>query len=190
MIFWYDIETTGLDVVLDEVLELGFILTDDNLNVLVERELVVHYGAEVELMRAYAKPEVKAMHDANGLWLECADVTNAQHLSVWEVADIATETILLHCERATPAGSGVSHFDRRFVDAHMPQLSDVLSRQALDVGVVRRMAEQSGSAPWAPPAHAEGLRPHRALDDARWALDQWRHYLSLMRHTPQLEEPW
>ena len=66
------------------------------------------------------------------------------------------------------AGSGVSHFDRRFIRRYWPSLDRKLAYAMFDVGVVRRFLREWGLG-LLPPEYAETRAPtigHRALSDA------------------------
>ena len=68
-------------------------------------------------------------------------------------------------------GSGVLHFDRRFIDYFMPTFSKRVTHWAYDVGVLRRTFIKAG----VKYADMSG-KTHRALDDARVHAEEWRYY--------------
>lgn len=99
MLVWIDLETTGLDPVKNDILEVAAIVTDDNFNEVARytnvagfgwaryivnvlagmRELGVQEGTaeyNTELARLSAKTELSTyvleMHWKNGLWKDCA----------------------------------------------------------------------------------------------------------------------
>ena len=59
MIAWVDVETTGLDPREDNLLEVGMIITDDNLNERARKAVVLRPPANVERL---LKPVVLEMH--------------------------------------------------------------------------------------------------------------------------------
>lgn len=77
------------------------------------------------------------------------------------------------------AGSGVSHFDRRFIETQMPELNSWFVYPHLDSGVVRRFFEVAGREDLIPSDGSD--KPHRALDDCRIHLEEARAYLEVLR---------
>lgn len=185
MICWYDLETTGTDEHRDSILEIGYVLTDDSAETVVrEQQLVVYHGSATEVLREFANPVVQEMHDVNGLWLECADESLEPLRSLSQVETYVLEDLERHLgflgeDKIVGAGSGVAHFDRRFLQAQMYQLHKRLAHWSLDVGVVRRFMDMTG-VPRMERSNPEG-REHRALDDALGALEQWRYYQRVVR---------
>jgi oligoribonuclease len=175
-LLWLDLETTGSDVEHDCIIEMGCILTTTDLIPLGEFSKVltpepVGYG------RMMLNPTVRAMHEANGL---LAEIMAAEHvvkphhgseaLLGWMTSLGAREG------RTVLAGSGVGHFDRKFIDRYMPQVSRFLRYGCIDVGVIRRAHEM-----WAGTvvSTANDGKTHRALDDIRCHLAEAQAYRSL-----------
>jgi len=139
-ILWLDLETTGSG---DNaaVIEMGAVLTDLDYNVLgtfqrVYSTLVTKYDKE------QIAPVVWKMHKGNGLWDEVAIADLAFHnpdaeeeFLKWLGPD--KSHILL-------AGSGVAHFDRRYIKRDWPKVDKRLTYYALDIGVVRRFLKLAG----------------------------------------------
>jgi oligoribonuclease (3'-5' exoribonuclease) len=84
------------------------------------------------------------------------------------------------------AGSGVEHFDRRFLKAHMPKLAAMLTWTPLDVGDVRRLASMAGYKPSGAAPQAD--KNHRAEDDIRMHLEEARAYYDVFRKLAQQTE--
>ena len=76
------------------------------------------------------------------------------------------------------AGSGVGHFDRRFIRAQMPRTDKRFTYWAYDLGVIRRLFDR---------VHPDLVRPlpaggkaHRGLADALDHRAEWLHYEALL----------
>jgi oligoribonuclease (3'-5' exoribonuclease) len=67
-------------------------------------------------------------------------------------------------------GSGVLHFDRKFIDKYLPRLGKRITYWAYDVGPIRRTASRVGY-PWL----SQDAKTHRALDDARFHAEEFRY---------------
>lgn len=177
LLLWLDLETTGTDETRDSIIEIGCILTTEALDELGEYESLV-LPTDEALGRLLRNPVVKDMHQSNGLldqmlMLESGRKPHAvaSELLGWLDGFTSDQVVL--------AGSGVGHFDRRFVKRWMPQLDRRLRHWCIDVGVIRRAHEVwTGTSS---PSPANAAKTHRALDDARCHLDEARAFRALWR---------
>lgn len=183
-LLWIDLETTGSNVKDHAILEVAFILTDaigDNEMVRAEqvigRQFMNNWTAEDWI--AWYKPDdvVLKMHKDNGLW---DDVTRSQ-ISI-QHADLALSNDLakrgVKDKKVMIAGSGVGHFDRKFIDAYMPLTSSMLAYAAFDTGCIRRALVMSG---FQFEADQHKTKSHRAMDDIELHLYEWRRYREILR---------
>lgn len=168
MLLWLDLETTGSDETKDCIIEIGCVLTTADLEPVAEFTSVVQPNAE-GLGRMMLNPIVRDMHKANGL-LDAVLCINGEE----EVPPVhhVTGALLRWLDdngakqgKLVLAGSGVGHFDRRFIARFMPQLDRFMRYWCIDIGVIRRAHEM-----WVgegPLCHFNDGKTHRALDDAR-----------------------
>ncbi len=172
-LLWLDLETTGTDETKDSIIEVGVIATTaDTLDEIGEWTAIVRPTDEA-FGRLLRTPVVRDMHTANGLLQLLDDDVERHHtigavdhqVTAW-LADIAPGQWVL-------AGSGVGHFDRRFIKAQMPKLDRLLKHWCIDVGVVRRAYAMWTDTVEVRPEHVPG-KTHRALDDARFHLEEAR----------------
>jgi oligoribonuclease len=183
-LLWLDLETTGVDESADPILEIGAILTsiEPPFAELAEAQVVTGAGLDPD-WRDRMNATVLEMHTGNGLLAAVAESRST-------VADAAQRIIAQLLEphtrphRVLLAGSGVGHFDRRFVAAQMPALDAWLQYPCLDVGVIRRGFGIVGRPDLVPASGQGAAKPHRALEDARLHLTEWRHYALLFEDIP------
>jgi oligoribonuclease len=114
-------------------------------------------------------PFVREMHMSNGLLDDIEKYGEP-------ITDVEEYLTLALSHEGEPgdfilAGSGVSHFDRRFIEAQMPQLAKWLRYYNIDVGVLRRTLELCGRDDLLLPKQD---KTHRALDDALLHLEELR----------------
>jgi oligoribonuclease len=171
---WLDLETTGSDENKDCILELGFVITDEALTMKDYHGYVIRQDAEA--WRSVVDPVVREMHDANGLWDDVAGPSALHELDAGSEAMAVFQALggkhdFLLC------GSGVSHFDRRFLKEHMPRFERWFRYYSIDVGVLRRSLELIGRTDALLPKQDKA---HRALDDARYHLEEMRHIKSVL----------
>jgi oligoribonuclease len=190
LLLWRDLETTGSsETDGDEIIEIGCILTTENLTVLGENSWLVLPGP-LALGRLMQNDVVRTMHQANGLLDGILNTPHIDrpHLVTREVlywleslgVDIGRRGLIL-------AGSGVGHFDKRFIDKYMPQLSQILRYSVIDIGVIRRAHRM-----WVgTEVSAENdSKTHRALDDIRCHLAEAKAYRQLWRGPEGPRETW
>lgn len=183
LLLWLDLETTGTDETKDSIIEVGVVATTADLVQLGEWTEVVH-PTDQGLGRLLRTPPVRAMHEANGL-LDLLLQEGDRHHTIGAVdfllAGWLAEMAHVHgVSRWVLAGSGVGHFDRRFIKAQMPKLDRVLAHWCIDVGVVRRAYAMWTDTVEIQPQQVPS-KTHRALDDARFHLEEARMWRRMWR---------
>jgi oligoribonuclease len=176
---WLDLETTGTDEHEDPIIEVAVVLTRPDLSEQTEpfHRIVSPPDLSAAVCRIAASGPVQAMHDANGLLdalkAGVGDPIGAvdQDLRAWLKEHSKPKRSVMI------AGSGVGHFDRRFVAAQMPQTDAHLWYPAFDVGVFRRMLQCWGAADL---AGQPGAKTHRALDDVLDHIAEAQRYKAMV----------
>lgn len=175
-LLWVDLETTGLDETADEIIEIGAILTDYDLNVAAELDTLVAPTRQ-GWQQLSANHTVARMHSTSGL-LAAVDTAAADGTAPTTAEAEAAMIDWLADHNAQPghvalAGSGVAHLDMRFLRRHMPALVDWLHYWLLDIGVIRRAHHM-----WVGEhlTDINGDKTHRALDDIRCHLTEARTF--------------
>lgn len=176
-IAWIDIETSGSNEQLDLLLEVACIVTDQSLKELGRQRVVIKHDSDhINTVRSRAVQVVRDMHDATGLW---DDVSDPKVALMQPYADEQMAAFLdlwvVRPTKAALAGSGVGHFDGRWLRAHMPATAHRLTYWAYDVGVLRRWFARLGIGT----PDFNGAKTHRGMDDiechlaeARWFDEQ------------------
>jgi oligoribonuclease len=125
--FFVDLETTGLDSRECSILEVAVVITDNKLNVLEEYStpILPYYEKQTEMSEW-----CKITHTQSGLLQECAN----KGISIDGAQKELQKLKRKHWPVNKPpiAGSSV-HFDKRFIDDHMPAFSKELSHRIIDV---------------------------------------------------------
>ena len=161
---WLDLETTGVDDKLCQIIELAIILTDDSLNVLDTYESIVNPGS------VYYEPGALKMHKSSGLYDRVR--TGAKISTVEDEALSLIKRYEPRKRRAYLAGNSI-HFDRRYLSKYMPSIVDHLASRHLDVSAIGMWARSLFGKDI---ATYKAPRPHRALDDLRRSIEELSFY--------------
>ena len=186
-LIWCDLETTGGDEMVDSIIEIGAIATTAQAPF---EELGGYQQVIVPVLAdpydagwvTGLDPVVFDMHTANGLIADIHRIQATPASSHPTIASAGREFftwIDSFGPRLLLAGSGVGHFDRRFIRRHMPEVNDRLLYPVLDVGVIRRSLDIAGLKHLQPPSGDSSKKNHRGLDDVTMHLDEFRHYMQL-----------
>lgn len=182
-----DLETTGLDTLSDDILEVGCIVTDDRFVEIARFHTVV--AAQCEF---YELPEiVRDMHTKSGLWrdatspdakpIAAVDLELAAFLRdhAVKIVDRGDRGILV---RPQLAGSGI-HFDRTFMRRCLPRAEAELHYRQLDVTSLNELARRFNvDLHDARPYRPNGA--HRAIADAEESIDVAKHYARFLEKAP------
>lgn len=173
-----DLETTGTDEYRDHILEVGVAVVSSDLDM---RELDA-YESVIQPPDGWQDrmpAQVREMHQKNGL---LAELEEGAGVPLHQADADVTEMLKSYgagedkAVRIPLGGSGVGHFDARFIHAQMPRFSKLLTYWVLDSGVMRRFIRQCGREDLLHPESEGKNRSHRALDDALAHLAEFRTY--------------
>lgn len=186
VVAFLDLETTGNEPT-DRIIEVGVVLTDRDLNIIADYSAVAK-PIKWDWLRDLMPPVVRDMHTTNGLIDEVERYGR-------DILDIDAEVAdLLRAHNGNGhvplGGSGVGHFDMRYIRAEMRQTASHLAYWAYDIGVVRRFLRWWGIEV-TEARSAKDLKTHRALDDAYAALAEtkaFRDYLIEQGHKARVAE--
>ena len=166
---WIDCEMTGLDLEVDELVEIAVVITDYDLNpVDAGIEIVIKPDASaLEAMSDF----VRAMHTESGLIDEIPD-----GVSVAEAEYEVLEYVLKHVpdeQRAPLAGNSIGT-DRAFISRFMPRLDAHLHYRNVDVSSIKELAKR-----WYPRAYFNAPAKdggHRAHADILESIRELQYY--------------
>lgn len=176
-IAWLDIETTGSTLEDNALLQIGVVLTDDQLDELASIELETNALGAGLLWNM--SPVVLKMHAGSGL----IEKVRKDGQSTTRVDRLLDEWLTEHGiddQHIPYAGSGVGHFDRKFIERDLPRFSKRLTYWPYDVGTLRRTLRDIVGIDISAIENTD-QKPHTALADARLHLAEMRAYRDLLQ---------
>jgi oligoribonuclease len=124
--FFIDLETTGLDSNKDKILEVACAITDNKLNEIESYSAVPRHLISSLSMDSWCLDT----HTKSGLLEEVAKST----VSLSEIEADLEKIVRRHFPTSRPCFAGNSvHFDKKFMEAHMPNLMKRFHYRIIDV---------------------------------------------------------
>jgi len=176
-LYWIDLETTGLDYRTDKILEIYVLITNRDLEPLVDPlEIVIHYSEE-ELKTEELSPWIQKQH---GTLLE---LVRRSSISLTDAQKMLGDYLDKHRygKKVILAGSSV-YFDRNFLQNCMPAVMSRIHHRTVDVTTLLELARR-----WHPQLHQHAPRKthnHRARDDVHNSLELLKFYRCALFQPP------
>jgi oligoribonuclease len=141
-LYWLDLETTGLNPAVHQILEVGVSIADFDTPF---EATPIYHAVLTFAFRDLQKldPFIIDMHGNNGLLAECfqpaaKDVLKAEY----ELLDLIPPGITKE-EMPILAGASI-HFDREFLNLYMPMLASRFSHRHYDVSAIKLFCQSLG----------------------------------------------
>ncbi|CEL92250.1 unnamed protein product [Vitrella brassicaformis CCMP3155] len=166
---WIDLEMTGLDTAKDMIIEAAVVVTDGQLERVIEGPDLVIYAPDslLDSMDEWCTKH----HGESGL----TDKVRRSTMSLSDAEEQILAFIRQHAqEREAPLAGNSVHVDRRFLVKDMPKLERYLHYRIVDVSTVKELCRR-----WYPaltPPLKKGR--HRALEDIRESIEELKFYRS------------
>ena len=177
LVCFLDLETTGLDHKTDVIIEIGMVLCLGSypFEVLGEFEAAIRIPPKIRVVDISS--EVIDMHGKNGLFKLCLHGEVHTIETVERDAYMWLKELNVDEKEIYLGGSGVSHFDYRFLEEQMPALEELFYYKFFDVSVFRDIMRAFD------PSFSElpFISPHRALHDAKAARTELLLYGDLLQ---------
>ena len=172
MIVWIDTETTGLDPHAGSLLEIAVVVTDDNYNEQGTFKANI-IGADLDSLDDF----IVGMHTKSGL----LDELKAGNGFTLEEVNTALKVFLAQfgdekALRRAPLGGSSVHFDRAWMQVHLPEVIGLLSHRHVDASSFSIVAKTACETVYEKRRKGQGETAHRALDDIRFSISEVKFY--------------
>jgi len=168
---WIDCEMTGLDLSVDELVEIAVVVTDFELNIVDPGFQIVIRPDDSAL--ANMGEFVTEMHRSSGLLDE---IPNGVSLADAEFQTLEYIQRFAPLEGKAPLAGNTIGTDRMFLAKYMPRVDRWLHYRSVDVSSIKELSRR-----WYPRAyiHAPAKNGgHRALADIRESIRELAYYRS------------
>jgi len=166
---WIDCEMTGLDLGVDELVEIAVVITDFELNVLDPGFQIVIKPDDFAL--ANMGEFVTEMHRSSGLLDE---IPNGVSLADAEFQTLEYIQRFAPVEGKAPLAGNTIGTDRMFLAKYMPRVDRWLHYRNVDVSSIKELSRR-----WYPRAYFQAPAKnggHRALADIRESIRELAYY--------------
>ena len=175
---WIDCEMTGLDLAVDELVEIAVVVTDFELRMLDPGFEVVIKPSDAAL--SHMNDFVTSMHESSGLLDELPGGVTLAQAQAQTLAYIRRFAPL--AGKAPLAGNTIGT-DRMFLAKYMPDVDNYLHYRNVDVSSIKELSRR-----WYPRAYIHAPAKdggHRALADIKESIRELAYY----RHAVFVPEP-
>jgi oligoribonuclease len=168
---WIDCEMTGLDLEIDELVEIAVVVTDFDLNVLDPGLSIVIKpdDSAIEHMNDF----VRNMHSGSGL---LSEIPHGVSLADAEYQVLEYVLKFVPTSRTAPLAGNTIGTDRAFLAKFMPRLDSHLHYRSVDVSSIKELSRR-----WFPRVYfnaPEKNGGHRALADILESIRELTYYRS------------
>lgn len=191
IILWIDLECTGSSNDA-HILEFGGVITDASPELIEVSRFttsVLPFGYDYDYSKieeSYEDNVVVEMHKKSGLTEQLQKSTIPDtSLAEKSILRWINDTVGFSTEHIPWGGSGVGHYDNKYIKRDWPYLSKRLTYWVYDVGVMRRMLRLVGIEL---SADTTEIKTHRALDDILLHVEEARQYLKLLKNLKDTTE--
>jgi len=167
-LIWIDLEMTGLVPEKDVIIEIATLVTDSELNILVEGPMIAIHQSNA-ILGGMDEWNTK-QHGKSGLTQRVKDSRTSAAEA--EQATIAFLEKWVPKNKSPICGNSICQ-DRRFLARHMPKLEAYFHYRNLDVSTIKELTRR-----WAPDVMKQYTKDskHLALDDIRDSIEELKFY--------------
>lgn len=175
-----DIETTGLDQTVEDVLEIGVRITDRELDTIDEFDVLIwntpKYDQRLEQLKLVPDGFVYQMHDKSGLWEAAQGSGVPEDEAERLVADFLRGHGVGPDTEEPMCGSSVQ-FDRAFLAEQYPVIHNLFSYRNIDTSTIKELCKRLNPKVYEQmEKYTSPQKLHRVIPDIEDTIDELRFY--------------
>lgn len=167
-LIWIDLEMTGLEPQLDQIIEIATVVTNNNLEILAQGPVIAIHQP-VSVMNEMDQWNTQHHGDSG---LTARVLASSSSLRDAEIETLNFLRDYVKEDKSPMCGNSICQ-DRRFMARLMPELEAFFHYRNLDVSTLKELANR-----WKPEATDGFVKKaaHLALDDVLESIDELKHY--------------
>eukprot|EP00794_Sanderia_malayensis_P015988 gene15988-17598_t len=168
-LIWVDLEMTGLDVEVDQIIEIACIVTGENLEIIeVGPDLIIKQCEEVmNNMGEWCTEQ----HGKSGLTKAVLE----SEISLKDAERVMLDFVKQHTKQGQcPLAGNSIYTDKKFLEKYMPCFANHSHYRIVDVSSVKELCKR-----WYPEEYENSPKKkgnHRALDDIKESINELIYY--------------
>lgn len=174
-LIWIDLEMTGLDPLVERIIEIATVVTDANLTVLAEGpSLVIHQSDELlDKMDSWNTSQ----HGKTGLIERVRQSQLNEHQAMQQTLEFLSDWA---APGMSPMCGNSIGQDRRFLVRYMPELANFFHYRNLDVSTLKELVKR-----WRPDLESGFAKQgrHLAMDDIYDSIAELAYYRDVFIRT-------
>jgi oligoribonuclease len=174
-LIWIDLEMTGLDPLVERIIEIATVVTDANLTVLAEGpSLVIHQSDELlDKMDSWNTSQ----HGKTGLTERVRQSQLNEHQAMQQTLEFLSDWA---APGMSPMCGNSIGQDRRFLVRYMPELANFFHYRNLDVSTLKELVKR-----WRPDLEGGFTKQgrHLAMDDIYDSIAELAYYRDVFIRT-------
>lgn len=170
VLLWIDLEMTGLDPEIDQIVEVAAVATGWDLQPMAELEFGVQADAQLmkeRMVGEFWEKNARTRRDLMKISAEGVSIEEAEQKLLDFVKEYFGQEVIL-------AGNSI-HQDRKFIDRAWPKLAKKLHYRMLDVSAWKVVMEGKYGKKFLKPEE------HRALEDIQGSIKELGWYLDYLK---------
>jgi oligoribonuclease len=174
-LIWIDLEMTGLDPLVERIIEIATVVTDANLNILAEGPSLVIHQSE-DLLKGMDSWNT-TQHGKTGLTERVRQSQLSEHQAMQQTLDFLSDWVAPG--QSPMCGNSIGQ-DRRFLVRYMPELATFFHYRNLDVSTLKELVRR-----WRPDLVAGFTKQgrHLAMDDIYDSIAELAYYRDVFIRT-------
>lgn len=175
---WVDVETSGLDLDLDPVFEIGLLITDKWGAHIAETSFVIWEDNDLYadgLQRGRDDEYVNQMHTKSGLWADLEGHTFERWRAEELLISFLDENEVMR--GALPMCGSSVQFDRLRIERHFPNLHEEFHYRNVDISTVKELCRRLNPTLYSKISQIWTRQElHRVLPDLRDSVSEYEFY--------------
>lgn len=171
---WVDLETMGLDPSTCPIMEVGFRITDLELNTIDDFEMIVWETPYFDTAWDQAVDFVRNMHTASGLLPQC----RAQGMGIADAHERLMDWLKGHnIQKTEPLCGSSVQFDRLMLEEQYPEVHDLFNYRNIDISTLKELCRRFNPDVYSQLDQVTNqAKAHRALSDLTDTINEFRFY--------------